>query len=692
MMETHPNDKYFLAETDPATLASRVTSRFEANIELLRKSKRHSRMIRSWRAYYARSEDGGWDDTEIQPGGEDGELSIIKPNEFRNLLLHILTMATSAPPAYDPQAINTDAESLQAAILARGLLDYYNHALDLQKKRKMRGEAALCCGESMLLAVWDPTEGDEYAADEDGQDAVKEGDFRFRVLTPYDFAYDHAADDPDDPPWIIVRVPENKWDLIAQYGYDKKGKPNDLYDVIMGLEPYSTTLADEDFCPEDALQKEQDDNVAVLWVYGKPSPALPAGVQAMVLDEQSAINIGPLEYKRCPAFRCAPEEIIKGPGGYSPAFDLLSLHEAYCSLQSTLLTAHDQSGLPIFSAARGSGVDVEDFGAFKLIYHAPGMGSELQSHNLMNLRADQYQFPEQMRQGMERIAVVNAVQRGDTSASKGDSGAKAAFIASTSNQFNQGFQGSLRGGDAALATHIIDTHKTHATVERQRTISGRYNTSASRAFSGEDLLPINRVIVHPSSPLFDTVQGRVSVMTDIYMPLNLVTSPDQIHTFLTTGRLEPIYEHDMTAALNVRRENEQLSDPKGDEHVVSPYEDHMTHIKGHASVLDNPEARKDGMLVQKVQAAIEAHKQAWYSVDPAVYQALGYAPPPPPPGMGPPAPGGAANDQMGGAAPSEAGPPGGNGVVQMPQGPVNPATGERMPLAGNEPPPAAMGG
>lgn len=673
------NDSYFLAEPKSEDLARRVTERFEGHTESLRRSNRHSRIMRSWRVYFSRSESGNWDDTEITPGGEEGELTVFRPNEFRNLVLHVLTMATSAPPNFDPQAINTDAESIQAALLSRGLLDYYQHALDLAKKRKLRGEIALVCGESFLLAVWDPTEGEPYAANDSG-DVIREGDFKFRCLTPYDFAYPSNCDDPDDPPWVIARIPENRWDLIEQYGRDPDGEENEIADVIRGLGAYTSTLKEEDFCQGDDEDIDMDDYVPVLWVYGKPSPALPDGRQAMVLDSETAVAVGDLEYKRVPGVRCAPEEIFKASGGYTVAFDLLALHEAYCSLQSTLLTAHDANGLPIFSAAQGANIDVEDLGAFKLITHAPGVGDQIRSHNLMALKPEQYAYPEQVRQGMERLAVVNATQRGQSV--KGDSGAKAAFLASTANQFNAGFQGSLRGGDAALATHVIDTHKTHATVERQRTISGRYNTAASRAFSGKDLLPINRVIVHPSNPLYDTIQGRIQLLTDVYMPLNLIESPDQIHTFITTGRLEPVYEQDMTAALNIRRENEQLADPNGMQHIPSPYEDHVAHIKEHASVLDNPEARRNPTLVNKVRQAIEAHKQLWFSVDPVVYGALGFQPPPPPQQGQSTAP----------AAPPSQMPQGGRGVVGMPQGPVNPATGERVDLPNVEPPPAAMGG
>lgn len=688
--KTTQNDRFFLAEPKSEDLAKRIVERFQHHTHRLKGSNRHDRIMRTWRTYYSRSNDGNWDDTHITPGGEQGELSIFRPNEFRNLILHILTMATSAPPNYDPQAINTDAESLQAAILARGLLDYYNHALDLAKKRKTRGEIAMVCGESFLYAPWDPTMGEQYAADENGK-VMREGDFKFRALTPYDFCYDPHCDDADDPPWVIVRVPENRWDLIEQYGRDPDGSENVLAEVIRGLDTYSSVLREEDFT-EDESDDDYDDNVPVYWAYAKPCPSLPEGLQVLVLDERTAVGAGPLEYKRVPGVRCAPEEMIRDSGGYTVAFDLLALHEAFTSLHSTLLTAHDQNGLPVFSAPRQAGIDIEDMKAFKLITHAPGAGAELQSHNLMNLRSDQYAYPEQVRASMERIAVVSEASRGTSV--KGDSGSKAALLTSQVNQFNQGFQGSLRGGDAALATHVIDTHKTHATVERQRTIAGRYNTAASRAFSGKDLLPINRVIVHPSSPLFDTIQGRVSVMTDIYMPLNLIESPEQIHTFLTTGRLEPVYEQQMTSALNVRRENEQLADPQGVPHVPSPYEDHMMHIREHASVLDNPEARRDGEMVRRVSEAIEKHKRLWYNVDPAVYRALGYAPPPPPglapPGAGPPGPGGPppANDNAGSAGGSA---PGGGGVVQMPRGPVNPATGERADIGQQEPPPAAMG-
>ena len=186
-MRANPdNSTYFLA--DEENFGARVIERYKDHVSSLRASNRHDRMLRCWRAYYGRSSDGRWDTSIIEAGGRKGENRLVKPNEFRNLILHMLSMATNAPPAYDPQAINNDAESMHAAQLATGLLDYYVEEKQLARKRKERAEVALVFGESWQLGLWDPNEGEVYAATEDPQRPAREGDFVYHTMDPYDFA------------------------------------------------------------------------------------------------------------------------------------------------------------------------------------------------------------------------------------------------------------------------------------------------------------------------------------------------------------------------------------------------------------------------------------------------------------------------------------------------------------------------
>ena len=151
MAKTRDQQYFATLEHFSADFANAVVERFKAHCEGLRSSHRHNRMHRAWCMYYSRSDSGDWDDTEIQEGGSLGELTLIRPNLFRNLMQHQLNLVTQAPPGFECVAINTDSESLSQAILGNGILDYYLRVHHLDDLRRRRAKIALLLGESFLM-------------------------------------------------------------------------------------------------------------------------------------------------------------------------------------------------------------------------------------------------------------------------------------------------------------------------------------------------------------------------------------------------------------------------------------------------------------------------------------------------------------------------------------------------------------
>lgn len=677
-------ESYFLA--DQEHFGARVLERYNDHLEHLRGTSRHHRMLRSYRAHYGRSTTGGWDTTTIESGGRRGESKLIKPNEYRNLLLHMKGMAVNAPPAYDPQAINSDAASMQAASLSTGLIDYYTEEQRLGQKRAERAETALVFGESWQIALWDPNEGAPRAVDPDAPGGIaREGDFRFHTMDPYDFAYDPCTPDKDNPAWAIFRVPRNRWDMAAQFPQHEE--------MLKALEGFNHQ--GEEYEYEQATFSEED-YAPVYYVYALPSPAIPQGRQALIVDggdggDPVALFDGGLEYRRIPGARCAPENIMRDGGGYSPGFDLLAPHEASAALVSTITTNQTQVGGSMLHIQRGSGISVQDIGTMKVLETKPGF--EPKAINLLHTPPELFTMLDYWQSTMERLGVISKAARGDSEAIKGDSGKKVAMVEAASSQFSQGFARALRHGDATIATHLIHTLVTHATTERVTTIAGKRQAAGSRSFIGADLKPITRVLVRPASPYRDTQQGRRELLNWMTEG-GYIKGPDDIHEVLNTGRLEPLYEQELTSALNIRQENEILGDPGDDTRIhISPYDDHPKHIQEHSSVLNSPEARSDAQVVIAVSRHIEEHMMRWRNSDPAILAVVGIAPPPPPvpPGMtagdaaamgqgGPPGPpqGGPPQGKPPGRPPGPPGPPV-EKADDLPTPPDNPLTGEPNP-------------
>lgn len=696
----HPGEEeiYFAAhESLSPQFAHAVKQRFENHMDGMKVSQRHTRMIRSWLRYYSRSEDGNWDTTDINEGGEQGELSMISPGRYRNSIQHSLTMATSAAPSYEPVATNTDAEAQADTMLVTGLLEHYNHDHRVKDKRFQRGEYAYVCGESILLAPWDPTIGEtvgvedvndpetgEPQVDDDGQPVRKEtkgGDFRFHVLHPWNFAYDPLCPDKDNPTWIICRIPKNKWDLALQFPQHRE--------KILQQPRYSSILSEWSIVESEY---ENDDYIPVLCIYHGASPSVKGGRDAMLLiDGETVLTDSGLIYDRVPTFRCAPSDMMEGPGGYTPAFDLLPVMKARDAHWTTIFSNQQTFGSQLISIVKGSGVKVKQLAKnLRAILHQNGM--EPKALNLLNTPKELFTFADMLSREGDDISGINEAVRGNTDAMKGDSGAKTAMVFASATQFNQGFQRALSSGDEALATHMVNTLRKVVTTPRVIAIAGRHNKFAARKFRGKDLEGVPQVRVLQASPIRDTLAGRMQLL-DYFMAHKAPLSPDQIWAILSTGKFEPVYEDSETERLLIKRENEIIADPEDPRIPITVMtDDHLKHIQKHRTAMDDPDVREDPEATRKYQQHQQGHMDLLRGLSrdaPDVLLMLGMQPLPQglPPGASPP--GGPPGSPGGGPGkPPALGPP----SVRMPTPPTNPTTGQPADIEVPEPPPVAMGG
>lgn len=715
-------DEQYFATLEPysAEFAKACLDRFKAHEEALKATHRHERMRRSWAMAYSIDKDGGWDNTEIAFAGQQGEVTLIKPNLFRNLLQHQLNLVTQTPPAYECEAVNSDSEALAQARLGNGILGYYHKVHHLDDLRVERAEVALVFGESFLVAPWDHNKGkavgvkDEPVTDDDGnevmedvpvmgpdgapvlgedgqtavteqrpkveQKPVYEGEYRFAVYTPYECAYDPHAPDKRKPPWSIVKEPVNRWDMIAEFP--------DMEEELRDAPPYSETTADWKF---DNAKYNHDDYIAVYRVTVEKSPACPDGRHARVLNEDDVLLDGPLVEDRSCVFRLAASDVIKQPGGYSNNFDVMPIQEARQAQVSTILSNHDSFGGQLVAAPKGSNVKPHHLGKHRTLieYDAVQGIPPPAPLNLVATPPEMFTFLDWLTKEAEQIGGVPPVMRGQSE--KGASGAKEALLHATAQQYASGFMRNLGRSDEDVATYLITTLSMHATTPRVASIAGRFNASASREYDGGDLKQITRVVVRQANPGLDTFEGRLLMADKLMgMPNGIVTA-EQYITFLTTGRVDPMYERTLEQITLIQRENDLLREPGDKPLRVVPTDQHALHIQEHACVLDDPAVRFDEQLVARVKQHLEEHAGALTPGHP-FFAGIGlllatnqqpFPAPQPMPGM---APGqGPANDngkpqeqdkppQKPGEKPNVSG----SGGPNMPMMPKNPVTGKRV--------------
>ena len=109
--------KPYWASVPVKEIADEVLDKVDKYYEYLSLSGRLDTYRRTW-AYYYRTRVTG---ARINAVGEQGELTALSVNHYRNLLAHIETMTCQQRAAFEPRATNSDVKSQQQVILAAHL-------------------------------------------------------------------------------------------------------------------------------------------------------------------------------------------------------------------------------------------------------------------------------------------------------------------------------------------------------------------------------------------------------------------------------------------------------------------------------------------------------------------------------------------------------------------------------------------
>lgn len=671
-------DVYFATLTKDEIVAE-LNKKCDLWYENISLSGVYRKMKKSYAAYYGYNSTGaGHTSSEIIKSGEQGELSLVKANHFRNLLQHLLVMTTASRPSMDARAVNTDYRSLAQTILANGILDYYMREKRLERYLKLATEYALIFGEGYIRLEWDTSEGDEYAVDPETNKIQFTGDIAYNVLNPLDIIKDVFRTDSTKDDWLIVRNFKNRFELIAKYPElaDEilKAKTKDELDMTFNYK----------FKTEGQLRS---DLIPVFEFFHRKSDALPNGRQVVYVTKEAILYDGPLPYEDIPVYRIAPGDFIGTPNGYTVAFDLLSLQETVDGLYSIVVTNQSTFGVQNLLLPQGHNISYSALpGGLNVIEYDPSSGLKPEALNLTKTPPEIFEFINKVESVMETISGVNSVSRGDPSANL-RSGNALALIQSMAIQFNSGLQQSFAQLLEDIGTATIKTLRDFAAVPRVAMIVGKNSRSYMREFSGNDLDKISRVVVDMGNPLSRTTAGKLEMANNL-LQQGLIKNAQDYIMVMKTGNLDVMIEHDLSELANIKAENENLAEAKSIQVVVT--DEHVLHIKEHKCVIASPDARENSQVVQAVLAHIQAHIQQLQTADPNLLNILGQ------PSLAQqqpqPAPGG--QQGPGASTPSSEATPGSQTNPAAPMGPtpgelppnVNMPSLPKSPISGRPPP------
>lgn len=572
VLEASGHEPYW-ASVPENEIGQEILDRVDKYYAYLSMSGRADLYRRSWSYYYRPRMTGA----RMNPTGQQGELTALSVNHYRNLLLHLETMTCQTRAAFEPRATNSDVKSQSQVILAAGLLDFYMRDKRLERNIKQAVKECLMAGEAFVRAEWDPNSGEVYGKTETGAD-VYEGDMKYSNYTLLTAIRDFTNTSQGLDDWCVLVDFKNKYTLAAKF----PGLADDILSVSIDIDALARMTV-------NILALEESDNIPVYTLIHKPTPALPQGRYTVCIDNNTVLQDGPIPYKDTHVYRIAPDEESGTIFGFTVGFDLLSMQEAIDMLYSTAVTNQASFGVQNILVPKGHDISTGQMsGGLNVVEYDPKVGKP-EALQLTATPAEIFNFMQQLEHLMETISGVNSVARGNPEASL-KSGAALALVQSMAVQFAMGLQQSYAQLVEDLGTGTINILKDFAAVPRVAAIAGKSNRPLMKEFSGKDLDKINRVMVDMGNPLTRTTAGKVNLAEQL-MNFKLIDNPDQYIQVINTGRLEPVIEGKQAELLLIKAENEGLSDGKPQRALIT--DQHSQHILEHKTVLASPEARMD---------------------------------------------------------------------------------------------------
>lgn len=606
--------KGYFAAQDSDKLASTVLNKANFFMNTLDSTGQVTRMRDSFRFYHGLF--FGGEGHRVMFGGDQGEITHLAVNHYRNIGKHIHVMVTANRPSMTARATNTDYKSIVQTNLADSLLDYYMREKRLEKFLNSAVECAIILGAGYVKMDWDATSGEIWDYMDDMP--IYEGDVKFTNLTPFDVMFDGNKEN-NQHDWVVARTFKNKYDLAAKYP--------ELASKIIGL-PTRTDLYRIRF--DGVVSKDESDDVPVYEFFHKKTDAMPEGRFMQFLSEDIVLFDGEMPYRELPIYRIVPSEVLGTSFGYTSMFDLIPLQEAVNSLYSSILTNQTAFATQNILVPENSNIMPSQLGGGLNVIEYNAQAGKPEALNLTATPPEVFQFIQQLIKEMETISGINSVARGNPESNL-RSGNSMALVQSMALQFISGLQQSYVHLIEDVGTGLINMLKDFAQTPRVAAIVGKNNRAYLKEFKGSDLEFVNRVLVDLGNPLSQTKAGRVEMANNL-LQYSEVT-PEQYFMVLKTGNLDVMTEGINKELILVKGENEAMVN--GEDVMATDIDEHILHIKEHRSVLADPDLRKDPDLVQRVLSHINEHIEALKQVDPNLLMILGQQPIQPPPPMQP---------------------------------------------------------
>lgn len=564
--------------------------------------------------------------------GQNGELLYLSFNDFRNLLQHVLQMTTDKPPNMQAKAINDDAPSLVAAQTFDGVFNYYMNTYQhgrLARETRRAVEECLVSDIGYCLVEWDPFSGEQIGVDPETGAALHAGDLYIKARGCYDVYCDPGVEDEDEITWRAVRDQINKYELARRF--------QKFEQQILSARPGANTQLEW----RRGFNRSINSDVIEYWkVFVMPSPLVPQGRRAILLDSDTVLLDEPNPYGEIPIFPVRAMEGMRTVFGYSPANMIAPVQMAQDVISSAIITNYAMFGTQNIAVKSNDDFGIESIaGGMNVLKYNTAKPEALQ----LAAQADGIgDFLQLLFRRGETLSGINSVVRGDPETSL-KSGKALGIVQAQAVQFQSQLAASYVQFLQNIGNFMLKLFRMYAKSERVVQLVGKNQVAQSKKWSADTFGPIDRVTAELVDPAMRTLGFRTDLA--MFMAQNQLTqTPQEFLTVLETGTLKPMLRAPTSELDNIHSENDSLMN--GDPVQALITDNHDLHITEHKILVDSPGTRATGEIVQATLQHILEHMQlkvAWAQkqlMDQMAVQSIAQPPPgaapSPPQGENPP--------------------------------------------------------
>lgn len=615
---------------------------------------------------------------EVTRSGDQGSNVELRVNWLRSHANAKHQIIVAPKLAWSCQASNTDARSMADASRGSTILEAYWKQGNYETQAISAVLGSILYGEEFLFTYWNSSAGRQMAYDSESSQVIYEGDCECTSVLPWNVFRDATSNTFDESPWLSARISTNRWELIAKF-------PEFRDEILAAASPPPSTLVNA-----SGVSIAVSDPAKVLchYFFHKRTPALPTGLQSILINEDCVLEFAPLErcYWQLPIHRMSAGDLKATPWGYTDFWEAMALQDLASDIQGSLATNIVTFGKQMISAESDQNLPIDQIGNGPLVVYRPKGSPVPVPLQLSASPPEAFKHLDMLRSDQRQILGLNDVSMGE--APTGAPNAQAwALLSTAAITANSGGQRAWVSLVRNVGRSMLNIFKAKASTKRKIAIVGMHGASVPKQeeWDASDFEGIDDVTVEISNPLSQTPAGRLQ-LAQMYMDRGFVQTPEQLQSVTETGRLDPMTQVLRDELIYITEENEQIL--KGINPPVKITDSHQMHIREHKGPTFSSDARGIPGVNVAADTHIKEHLDMLMNTDPRVLSILGQAAPPPPmaPAPGGPLGGGAEGPPSGAQSPKPEdikaamqsplnGQNGAAGHIKQPQAPIDPATG-----------------